>query len=87
MWGLDAMAITFVAPHALHARPLVVPPDLTLRITNRTFDVPVAVLADGHSIGTLEPGDALEVGIGPRAGLLALLPEATFFARYNEVFS
>ena len=25
MWGLDAMAITFVAPHSLHARPLVVP--------------------------------------------------------------
>jgi hypothetical protein len=28
MWGLDAMAITFVAPHSLHARPLVVGPDL-----------------------------------------------------------
>ena len=25
VWGLDAMAITFVAPHSLHARPLVVP--------------------------------------------------------------
>ena len=23
VWGLDAMAITFVAPHSLHARPLV----------------------------------------------------------------
>ncbi len=87
MWGLDAMAITFVAPHALHARPLVVPPDLDLRITNRTPDVPVAVLADGHAIGVLEPGATLEVGIGSEPGLLALLPEATFFGRYNEVFS
>ena len=25
MWGLDALATTFVAPHSLHARPLVVP--------------------------------------------------------------
>ena len=25
VWGLDAMAVTFVAPHSLHARPLVVP--------------------------------------------------------------
>ena len=25
VWGLDAMAMTFVAPHSLHARPLVVP--------------------------------------------------------------
>ncbi len=24
-WGLDAMAISFVAPHSLHARPLVAP--------------------------------------------------------------
>ncbi len=87
MWGLGAMAITFVAPHALHARPLVVPPDLTLRITNRTPDLPVAVLADGHPVGVLEPEAALEVGIGAESGLLALLPEATFFARYNEVFS
>ena len=27
VWGLDAMAITFVAPHSLNARPLVVPRD------------------------------------------------------------
>ena len=25
MWGIDAMAVSFVAPHSLHARPLVVP--------------------------------------------------------------
>ena len=24
VWGMDAMAITFVAPHSLNARPLVV---------------------------------------------------------------
>ncbi len=87
MWGLDAMTITFVAPHSLHARPLVVPRDLTLRITNQTRDVPVAVLADGHSVGELAYGATLDVGIGDDPSLLALLPEATFFGRYNEVFS
>jgi NAD+ kinase len=87
MWGLDAMAITFVAPHSLHARPLVVPRDLTLRITNQTRDVGVAVLADGHTVGELTYGEALDVGIGDDPSLLALLPEATFFGRYNEVFS
>ena len=25
VWGLDAMAVTFIAPHSLHARPMVVP--------------------------------------------------------------
>ena len=32
VWGLDAMAITFVAPHSLHARPLVVPRGLDLAV-------------------------------------------------------
>lgn len=86
MWGLEAMAISFVAPHSLHARPIVVPRGLTLRITNRTPDLAVAVLADGHRIGALEPGDFLSAGIGPERSRLALLPEVTFFGRYHEVF-
>jgi NAD+ kinase len=86
MWGIDAMAISFVAPHSLHARPLVVPQNLTVGITNRTDDVPVAVLADGHTIGELAPGGAMEVGVGAEKSLLALLPEVTFFSRYHQVF-
>jgi NAD+ kinase len=86
MWGIDAMAITFVAPHSLHARPLVVPRGLELRITNRTPDVGVAVLADGHEVGSLEPSQALEVGLGEARSLLAVLPEVTFFSRYHKVF-
>ena len=86
IWGLDAMAITFVAPHSLHARPFVVPRGLSLGITNRTADVPVAVLADGHRVGELEPGGTLSVGLGEQRSLLALLPGVTFFSRYHEVF-
>ena len=86
MWGIDAMAITFVAPHSLHARPLVVPRGTDVRITNRTPDVPVAVLADGHEVGELEPSASLRVGLAEPRSLLALLPEITFFTRYHEVF-
>ena len=39
VWGLDAMAITFVAPHSLHARPLVVPRGRDAIVWNRTLDV------------------------------------------------
>jgi len=86
MWGLDAIAISFVAPHSLHARPLVVPRGLVLGVVNRTDGVPVAVLADGHRIGELAPGERLEVGLGEQRTRLALLPEVTFFTRYHEVF-
>jgi NAD+ kinase len=86
VWGLDAMAISFVAPHSLDARPLVVPRSLELRIANRTLDVDAAVLVDGHPVGTLGSGDSAEIGLGRERSLLALLPEVTFFRRYHDVF-
>src|SRR5439155_5310850 len=48
--GLDAMVITFIVPHSLHARPMVVPRGLDLEIRNETPDVDVTVLVDGHSL-------------------------------------
>jgi NAD+ kinase len=86
MWGLDAMAITFVAPHSLHARPIVVPPGQSLRISNLTTDGSVSVLADGRECGELATGDTLEVTLGPEKSILAHLPEVSFFTRYHEVF-
>ncbi len=87
MWGIDAMAITFVAPHSLHARPLVVPKGVGVRITNRTPDVPVTVLADGHPIADLGRDGAVEVELGEERARLAVLPDVTFFTRYHDVFS
>jgi NAD+ kinase len=86
MWGLEAMAMTFVAPHSLHARPLVVPRGLDLRVTSRAPDMPVTVLVDGHGVGDLAPDSALEVSVGSETCLLALLPGVTFFTRYHDVF-
>jgi NAD+ kinase len=86
MRGLEAMAITFVAPHSLHARPLVVPSGLRLRATNETRGVPVAVLVDGQPVGELDEGEQLSVDVGKQRARLALLPEVTFFSRYREVF-
>jgi NAD+ kinase len=86
MWGLEAMAMTFVAPHSLHARPLVVPRGLDLRITSQAPDMPVTVLVDGHEMGELRASEPLEVGVGSETCRLALLPEVTFFTRYHHVF-
>ena len=85
--GLDAMAVTFIAPHSLHARPLVVPRGLTLTVTNRTPDVHVAVLIDGHRVGEIQPGDEASVYLCGQRSLLATLPETTFFGRYRETFA
>jgi NAD+ kinase len=86
MWGLEAMAITFVAPHSLHARPLVLPRGHDLTVTNRSGAQDVTVLADGGSVGKLEPGDDLSISLGDQMASLAVLPEITFFTRYHAVF-
>lgn len=87
VWGLDALAVTFVAPHSLAARPLVVPRSRDLTVWNRTPDVGVTVLVDGHTLGELAEGDTVGVRLGDHPALLAMLPEATFFRRYRETFA
>ena len=84
VWGLDAMAITFVAPHSLDARPLVVPRSRELTVWNRTQAGSVTVIVDGQAVGSLGAGERVDVRLGERSSLLATLPESTFFSRYRE---
>jgi NAD+ kinase len=87
VWGLDAMAVTFVAPHSLNARPLVVPRGAELIVWNRTLDVAATALVDGHSVGDLAPGGRAVARVGAQRSLLATLPETTFFSRYRRTFA
>jgi NAD+ kinase len=87
VWGLDSMAVTFVAPHSLHARPLVVPRSHDVEITNLTPDVDLVVLADGHEIGQLGQRESVAVRLAEARSLLARLPESTFFRRYRDTFA
>jgi NAD+ kinase len=85
--GLDAMVVTFIAAHSLHARPMVVPRGLELVIRNQTPDVPASVIADGHAFAEVEGDAPISIRLGDRKSLLATLPEATFFRRYRETFA
>jgi NAD+ kinase len=87
MWGLEAIALTWVAAHSLHARPLVVPPGDDVIVWNRTPELDVAVLVDGHRVSTLGPAGRAVVRIGAERSLLATLPEATFVRRYRQSFA
>jgi NAD+ kinase len=87
VWGLDAMAVTFVSPHSLHARPLVVPSGLELTVRNVTDRQPAKVIADGLALGELGSDREAKMRLGERRALLALLPEMTFFHRYRATFA
>ena len=86
VWGLEAMVLTFIAPHALVIRPLVVPRGTEVRIRNETEDVETTVLVDGHQIGNLATGEEALVRVGDQHCVLATLPEVTFFRRYAATF-
>jgi NAD+ kinase len=85
--GVDAMAVTFIAPHSLHARPIVVPRGSPLTARNATADVDVCVLVDGHQVAKMDPDDEVTITLGEQRSLLATMPETTFFARYRETFA
>ena len=87
MWGIDAMAVSFVAPHSLHARPLVVPRGLDVVVANRTDGIPLALIADGHRAGEIAPGRDVIVRLGEARSLLATLPDATFLTRFRSAFA
>ena len=87
VWGLDAMAVTFVAPHSLFVRPLVVPRSRELTVTNLTTRTSVTVIADGRKVAALERDEPVGVRLGDRSSLLATLPENTFFSRYRRTFA
>jgi NAD+ kinase len=86
VWGLDAMVLTFIAPHALHIRPLVVPRGPDVVVTNLTAGLETTVLVDGQAVGALATGEKAVVRVGTQPSLLATLPEATFFSRYAATF-
>jgi NAD+ kinase len=86
VWGLDALVLTFVAPHALVIRPLVVPRGPDVMIHNLTPDLDATVLVDGQPVGTLASGEQAVVKVGSQHCLLATLPEVTFFSRYAATF-
>ena len=86
VWGIDAMVLTFVAPHTLHIRPLVVPRGSDVTIRNETTSFDATVLVDGQPVGCLAAGEKALVRVGEQRSLLATLPEVTFFRRYGATF-
>jgi NAD+ kinase len=85
--GLDAMAVTFIAPHSLDARPFVVPNGVEVTVRNATVAVPATLLVDGHRVAEIPPGEEVSIYLAGERSLLATLPETTFFSRYRETFA
>jgi NAD+ kinase len=85
-WGVEGFVVSFIAPHSLTARALVVAPTDTLTVHNRSREEPADVTVDGRPSCELAAGQALEVRFIDAQSSLAQLPGASFYHRLREKF-
>jgi NAD+ kinase len=85
-WGVEGYIVSFIAPHTLTARTLVVAPDDTLEVTNRSGDDAVDVTTDGQAVWTLPPEASMTIRFDHARVLLAQTPGATFYHRLRDKF-
>jgi NAD+ kinase len=85
-WGVEGFVVSFIAPHSLTARALVVAPDDLLTINNTSREDPVELHVDGRPVTELPAGEDIHVEFVRNQGLLAQLPGASFYHRLRERF-
>jgi NAD+ kinase len=85
-WGVDGFVVSFIAPHTLTARALVVAPGDTLTVLNLSDRDAVDVTTDGRDAGTLAPREGIDVRFANDQVLLAQLPGSTFYHRFRDKF-
>jgi NAD+ kinase len=84
-WGVEGMVVSFIAPHSLSARALVIAPGDVLTLHNcsqGTLDVSV----DGRPAAELVPGDTIDARFVDDASTLAQTHGSSFYRRLREKF-
>jgi NAD+ kinase len=84
-WGVEGFVVSFIAPHSLTARTLVVAPSDLLSIHNNSGDA-VDVSLDGRPAGTLAAGEHLTCTFVREAADLAQVPGSSFYRRLRTKF-
>ena len=85
-WGVKGYVVSYISPHSLTARALVVAPGDVLSVGNAAGREPVDVAIDGAYVCPLEPGASLDIRFEDAVGRLAQLPGTSFYQRIREKF-
>ncbi|MGH2916943.1 MAG: NAD(+)/NADH kinase [Solirubrobacteraceae bacterium] len=85
-WGVHGYVVSFISPHSLTARTLVVAPGDRLAVDNRSRDEPVDVIVDGRPVCVLAAGDRVQARFLIDQGALAQVPGTSFYHRLREKF-
>lgn len=84
-WGVEGFVVSFIAPHSMTARALVVAPSDSLTIGNRSRE-PLDVAVDGRPVGEIPPDGSIEVSFVKDLGTLAQVPGSSFYRRLRQKF-
>ena len=84
-WGVEGFVVSFIAPHSLTARALVVAPDDRLTVYNRSRE-PLDVRRWTAGWARSPPANAIEARFVNDVGTLAQLPGSSFYRRLQEKF-
>jgi len=84
-WGVEGFLVSFIAPHSLSARALVVAPGDRLTIHNRSHQS-LDIALDGRPAGEIPAGASIDAGFSGEIGTIAQLPGTTFYRRLAEKF-
>ncbi|HMI81395.1 MAG TPA: NAD(+)/NADH kinase [Solirubrobacterales bacterium] len=85
-WGVKGYVVSYISPHSLTARALVVAPGDVLHVGNAPEREPVEVAVDGGQVADLAAGATLEVRFLDSVSTLAQLPGTSFYGRIREKF-
>jgi NAD+ kinase len=85
-WGVEGFVVSFIAPHSLTARAVVVAPETPLSVFNSSDREGVDVTTDGRSVHELGPHSELHVRFEHDAVRLAQVPNTGFYGRLREKF-
>ena len=85
-WGVEGYVVSFIAPHSLTARALVVSPHDEMEVGNCSQEEPVDVTVDGRPVCVLAPDEQISVKYVLDQGCLAQLAATSFYQRLREKF-
>jgi NAD+ kinase len=84
-WGVTGLAVSFIAPHSLSARALVIAPDDELTVHNGSRGE-LMVSVDGRPVGELAPRETLRARFLDGVATLAQMEGSSFYRRLREKF-
>jgi len=80
----EGLIITLICPHALSARPVVVPKNKTLSVLLNEQSKALVLAADGNVVSDLLPGDKVEISAGQTPVSFIQLKDAHYFDLLRE---